>query len=396
MRTEGRGLGPRGMKVVLASVRYPPGPGGAETHVAALAEGLAKRGHDVVVHTSDLYTEYPFVRRELPSEINGVRVVRHRARRLANAWTVMPTMPRALREERPDIFHAHSYGYFQTVAAARAAARAAGKFVFTPHFHPPWSMEGGVGRRGLRALFDPTLGQYVVSRADRLIGVSSGEISVMQRHLRLDASRVRIVPNGFHRSRFEPTPDGEPFRRSFQLADAPLVLFAGRLASNKGLVPLVSAWELVVEEHPRARLVLAGEDQGWKERLLSMTKLPLTFTGHLDEPTYRSALAAADVLVLPSEWEAFGIVLAEAAACGTPAVATRVGGAPDVVQDGVTGRLVEYGDVTGLARALSDLLADPALRRRMGEAAKARAFAEYSWDAVVERTEALYRELLGR
>jgi glycosyltransferase involved in cell wall biosynthesis len=98
----------RDVKVVLAAVRYPPSPGGAETHVAALAEGLVHKGHDVVVHTSDLHTEYPFVRRELPTLVNGVRVVRHRARRLANAWTVMPTMPRALAAEEADILHAHS------------------------------------------------------------------------------------------------------------------------------------------------------------------------------------------------------------------------------------------------------------------------------------------------
>ena len=386
------------MKITLTSVRYPPSPGGAETHVGALAEGLAKRGHDVVVHTSDLHTEYPFVRRELPGEVNGVKVVRHRARRLANAWTIMPSMPRALRDEEFDIIHAHSYGYYHTVVAARAAARAGKEkpLVFTPHFHPPWSMEGGASRRGLRALFDPTLGQYVVSRAARLIGVSSGEISVMQRHLKLDASRIRIIPNGFHAGAFTPTPDGAPFREKFDVGDAPMVLFAGRLASNKGLPHLVRAWERVVVEHPGARLVLAGEDQGWRERLEGMTKIPLTFTAHLDDATYRSALAAADVLVLPSEWEAFGIVLAEAAACGTPAVATRVGGAPDVVVDNVTGRLVEYGSDEQLARAIGDLLADPAKRARMGAAGKARAFAEYSWDAVVERTEALYRELLAR
>ena len=382
------------MRVVLTSVRYPPAPGGAETHVAALAEGLAKRGHDVVVHTSDLHTEYPFVRRDLPAELNGVRVVRHRARRLANAWTVMPSLPRALRQEKPDVFHAHSYGYYHTVVTARGAARGA-RFVFTPHFHPPWSMEGGAGRRALRAVFDPTLGQSVVSRAARVIGVSTGEIAVMQRHLRLDAARVRIIPNGFHGDRFRPTPDGAPFRRRFGFADdEKLVLFAGRLASNKGLQHLARAWERVQPQHPRARLVLAGEDQGWRARLEASTKAPLAFTGHLDDATYRSALAAAHVLVLPSEWEAFGIVLAEAAACGTPAIATRVGGAPDVVQDGVTGRLVEYGDAEGLARATDELLRDDALRARLGAAGQARAFAEYSWDAVVDRTIALYRELL--
>lgn len=381
------------MRIVLTAVRYSPAPGGAESHVAALAEGLRSRGHEVVVHTSDLHTEYPFARRDLPTEVNGVRVVRHRARRLAGAWTILPDLARALAREDYDIIHAHSYGYHHTIVSARAAARAVKPFVFTPHFHPPWSMEGGVGRRALRAVFDPTLGQYVVSRASRVIGVSSGEIAVMQRHARLDAAKVRIVPNGFHAERFRPTPSGAVFRARFGLGDAPVVLFAGRLASNKGLQHLVSAFARVAKARPDARLVLAGEDQGWRARLEAMTSLPLVFTGHLPDAEYRSALAGADVLVLPSEWEAFGIVLAEAMACGTPVVATRVGGAPDVVQGGVTGLLVEYGDVEGLARALGALLADEPMRRRMGAAGRTRAFTEYSWDTVVERTLAIYDEL---
>lgn len=380
------------MRIVLTAVRYPPAPGGAETHVRALAEGFAKRGHEVVVHTSDLFTEYPFVRRDdLPPEMNGVQVVRHAAKRLANAWTTMPTLPRALREERADLFHAHSYGYYHTVVTARSARQRAKPFVFTPHFHPPWSMEGGVGRRVLRSVFDPTLGQYVVSRADRLIGVSSGEIGVMQRHLRLPADRVRIIPNGFHAERFRPMPSGDAFRRGYALGHAPLVLFAGRLASNKGLHILVPAFARVLKEHPDARLVLAGEDQGWRARLEALG-VPITFTGHLSDEMYRSALAAADVLVLPSEWEAFGIVLAEAMACRTPCVATRVGGAPDVVQDGVTGRLVEYGDEAALARTIAEILGNEGLRHRMGAAGQARAFAEYDWRAVVERTLRVYDE----
>lgn len=387
------------MKVVLTCVRYAPAPGGAETHVQALAEGLIARGHEVVVHTSDLHTEYPFVHRTLPGEVNGVRVVRHKAKRLAGAWTTLPTLGRALRHENPDVFHAHSYGYYHTVVTARAAARA-GRFVFTPHFHPPWSMEGGAARRALRALFDPTLGQYVVSRADRVIGVSSGEIGVMQRHARLDPGRVRIIPNGFHAGRFRPRPDGAAARDRLGVPrEAPLVVFAGRLASNKGLQHLVPAFARVARELPDTRLVIAGEDQGWGARVRAeadalgvLSRVHLV--GHQGDAAYRETLAAADVFVLPSEWEAFGIVLAEAMACGVPCVATRVGGAPDVVQDGVTGRLVEYGDVDALAEAMLGLLRDPAARARMGAAGEARAFAEYSWDAVVQRTIALYGEIL--
>ena len=386
------------MKVVLAAVRYPPAPGGAESHVAALAEGMLARGHDVVVHASDLHTEYPFARRPgMPDKVNGVPVVRHRAVRVAGAWTAMPSMWRALREADCDVMHAHSYGYFQTLAAARAAAARRTPFVFTPHFHPPWSMEGGRGRRALRAVYDRTLGRYPLARADRVVGVSSGEVDAMREFLPLDVRKVVVIPNGFHAERFRPTPDGAAFRaRAGIPPGAPVVLFAGRLASNKGLHHLVPAFARLAPRFPDARLVLAGEDQEWRARLEASARSlgvadRLLFTGHLPDHEYRQALAAATVLALPSEWEAFGIVLAEAMACGVPCVATRVGGAPDVVEDGVTGRLVPYGDEATLADALGGLLADPALRARMGAAARERAFARFSWDAVVERTLALYR-----
>lgn len=390
------------MRIVLASIRYPPGPGGAETHVARLAEAYARRGHDVVVHTSDLHTEYPFERRELPAEVNGVRVVRHRARRVLGAWTMMPDLPRALREDakRADVLHAHSYGYHQTVAAASAKRATGVPFVFTPHFHPPWSMEGGAWRRSLRRAYDPLLGQRVVDAADRVVGVSRGEIDEMGKHLRLDASKVRVIPNGFDAARFQRVPDGEGVRHRLGLAPAtPLVVFAGRLASNKGLQHLVPAFARL--KAPDAHLVLAGQDQGWRARLEAEARrlgiaARVHFTGHLDDASYREILAAADVFVLPSEWEAFGIVLLEAMACGVPCVATTNGGAPDVVDAGKTGLLVRYADVEALAGALQTLLSDPERARRMGQAGRERALSMFSWDNVADRTLVLYDEIRRR
>ena len=383
------------MRVVLAAVRYPPAPGGAESHVAALAEGFLKRGHEVVVHASDLFTEYPFRRDAgLPGVVNGVRVVRHPATRWLGAWTAMPGMPRALLADArgADVVHAHSYGYYQTVAAARAARRAGAPFVFTPHFHPPWSMEGGAARRQLRRAFDASLGRYVLRRADRVVMVSSGELAEMRRHLPVEAREVRVIPNGFHAARFQPRPDGARFRREVGV-EGPFVLFAGRLASNKGLRTLVRAM-------PRfpGTVVLAGADQGLGPELRREADAlgvgaRLKLAGHLSDETYRSALAAADALVLPSEWEAFGIVLAEAMACGTPVVATAVGGAPDVVGAEEAGLLVPYGDADALGAALARVLGDAALARRLGEAGRERAFRLYAWDAVVERTLALDGEV---
>ena len=392
------------MRIVLACIRYPPAPGGAETHVAALAEGLVRRGHEVEVHTTDLHKEVPFERRDMPAEVNGVRVVRHRGRTPGKTfhYVLAPTMLGALRDaaRRADVVHAHSYGYFPTMAAARAARAARRPFVFTPHFHPPWSMEGGAARKVLRKVYDPTFGRYVLSRADRVIGVSSGEMEVMAQFLPVDPAKVRVIPNGFHPARFDPPPSGAPFRDSLGVGpETPLVVFAGRLASNKGLHHLVPAFASLRAKHPEAVLVLAGEDQDQRAKLEEKARAlgvadRVRFTGHMDEARYRSALAAGDVFVLPSEWEAFGIVLVEAMACGVPCVATRVGGAPDVVQDGVTGRVVPYGDEAALARAIDGLLSDRALAQRMGRAGRDRAFKEYSWDAVVDRTLALYAELV--
>lgn len=394
--------GARGVKIVLACVRYPPAPGGAETHVRSLAEAYQRAGHDVVVHTSDLFTEYPFARRDLPREVNGVKVVRHPAQRLLGAWTYMPDMPHALLQaaKDADVLHAHSYGYHQTVATARAARFDGTPFVFTPHFHPPWSMEGGRARRVLRGAFDRTLGRQVVREATRIIGVSRGEVEEMKRYLPVDPAKVRIVPNGFDAARYREAPDGHAARRRLGVPEgAPLVLFAGRLASNKGLHHLVPAFARAAAERPDAVLVLAGEDQGWRPRLEAMARElgiaeRVRFTGHVPDAEYRETLAAADVLVLPSEWEAFGIVLLEAMACGVPCIATRVGGAPEVVEEGKTGLLVRYGDEAALAGALRELLADPARARAMGAAGRERAMSSFSWDAVAARTLDVYREVV--
>jgi len=393
--------GNRALRIVLTCVRYPPAPGGAETHVRSLAEAYARRGHDVVVHTSDLHTEYPFVRGDLGGEMGGVKVVRHRARRLLGSWTVMPALPRALREAArgADVLHAHSYGYHQTVAAARASRATGTPLVFTPHFHPPWSMEGGAGRRLLRRAFDPTLGASVVRQASRVIGVSRGEIEEMKKHLPLDEAKVRVIPNGFDADKFRSVPDGEGVRHRLGLpSGAKIVLFAGRLASNKGLHVLVPAFAAAAKGDPAAVLVLAGEDQGWRPRLEAMAKERgiadrVRFTGHLPDGAYREHLAAADLFVLPSEWEAFGIVLLEAMACGVPCVATRVGGAPEVVQEGRTGLLVPYGDEAALAGAMGELLRAPWIGKRMGAAGRERAMSLFSWDAVADRTLAVYREV---
>jgi glycosyltransferase involved in cell wall biosynthesis len=106
-------------------------------------------------------------------------------------------------------------------------------------------------------------------------------------------------------------------------------------------------------------------------------------------------LESADVVVLPSLWEGFGLILAEAAACAKPAVSFSIGGAAEVIADGETGFLVPPGDTGALARALARLHGDPALRRRLGRAARRRAATLYAIEPVLDSYEALYTYVRG-
>ena len=106
------------MKILQGCVRYPPAPGGAETVVKAYSEGLRDLGHDVEVITTDLYTETPFVKKEMPSEVNGINVTRHKAYTVSGEahYVLAPGMVQSFLSKKADIIHTHSYGYFQNHA----------------------------------------------------------------------------------------------------------------------------------------------------------------------------------------------------------------------------------------------------------------------------------------
>jgi glycosyltransferase involved in cell wall biosynthesis len=371
--------------------------------VAALSEGLLKRGHDVEVFTTDLKTEIPFVRDPtLPGEVNGVRVRRLRATTIGGEahYVFAPGMRRAVfnAARDADIIHAHSYGYIQTLLAPLAARLTDVPFVLTPHFHPFWSMEGGGRRAVLRHAFDWTIGRADVKVADAVIAVTREELQLLKSQLRIARLPTStVIPNGVDLGAFTQA-SGVRFRAFYGLGDEPLIVFAGRLASNKGLRVLVEAMGYVTKAVPAVRLILVGEDQGLLAEIQSLAKaggVRLLATGHLPEDLFASAIAAANVFVLPSDYEAFGIVLLEAMACRRPIVATRVGGVPDVVTDGREGILVQPREPRALAHAIEELLLDRRLAEDMGSRG-AEKVKDYDWISLIPRIESIYHEVRTR
>lgn len=382
-------------------VRFPPAPGGAETHVHSISKELVKRGHDVTVFTSDLYTETPFVRlTDVPDTTDGIRVKRFRAHTMGGEmhYVLVPSLLWKSIREKVDVVHAHSYGYFHVNAAFLMRRLRGVPFVFTPHFHPEWSMWGGSKRKMLRRTYDRWLGSCIFDSADRIIGVSKAEMSLMNGG-RFAEGRTTIIPNGISPGDFDPPPDGRLFREHYGLGGK-VVLFVGRLASNKGLDTLVDSIPGVIAEHDDVKFVLVGQDEGMRESLLKKANSlgvsdALVFTGHItDDRLFRSAFASSDVFVLPSEYEAFGIVLLEAMMCEKPCIASAVGGTSEAVVQDETGLLVEYGNAGKLAEMITGILSDPQKAKEMGKKGRERVLRKFTWGRVAGAIEKVYEDLI--
>ena len=384
------------MKILQGCVRYPPAPGGAETVVKAYSEGLRNLGHDVEVITTDLYTETPFIKREMPAVVNGINVTRHRAYSVSGEahYVFAPGMIQSFLTKEADIIHTHSYGYFQNHAGWIREKFQSTPWVITPHFHPSWSMWGGKKRKTLREFYDTVIGRGTLESADLITCVSKHERDMLVSEIGISEENIKIIYNGIDWSDWQVLPDKSLFRKKYPDISDKFVLFAGRLATNKGLSDLISAMNLVNQKS--VDLVITGADMGLG-KLLEIEALEkgvrMHRLGHIDDETYRSVLAAAEMLVLPSEYEAFGIVLLEAAAAETAVIGTNVGGIPEAMSPGKNGLIVEYNDVDNLSKSIASLLEDSKMSEEMGIAGRLWA-KNFSWDTILNELDNEYRSII--
>ena len=385
------------MKILQGCVRYPPAPGGAETVVKAYSEGLRDLGHDVEVVTTDLYTETPFVKKKMPSVVNGINVTRHKAYTVSGEahYVLAPGMVQSFLSKNADIIHTHSYGYFQNHAGWIRERFQSTPWVITPHFHPSWSMWGGSKRKTLREFYDTVIGKGTLEAADLITCVSKHERDMLVSEIGLKEDNIKIIYNGINWADWSSVPNKEVFRKQYPTISEKFVLFAGRLATNKGLSDLISAMQLI--DKKSVDLVITGADMGLGKQLekeASGKGVTMHRLGHIDDETYRSVLSAAEMLVLPSEYEAFGIVLLEAAAAKTPVIGTNVGGIPEAMSPGNNGLIVEYNDVNNLAKSIAILLEDEKMSIEMGKSGREWA-KKFSWESIVKEIEHEYKLIIG-
>jgi len=382
------------VKVVQVTLRF-DAPGGVETMVRELSRRLRAEGDDVQVFASDLYDEGRWeTRADYRPEVDGVPVRRFPVRKRLIPGVTLPMMVGlidALSESGADVIHAHSHRYGHVLEAAAVADRRGIPLVVSTHYHPADLREPS-HKRALLRLEDVGFGATAYRVARALIVETEREAAFLREFA--PADRIRVIPPGIDLAAWStpqkdpPPPAGVP--RGYYL-------FTGRVAPNKGLPVLLRAVAAIDPAH-RHPVVLMGRDWGERARLESLAatlgiSADVTFLGHVEEPgTYRAVVRGAHALVLPSEYEAFGLVLLEAMAAGTPVVATAVGGVPEVLGGGRFGRLVPYGDVPALSTALRAVADEPAetLRRVTAASEQVRAF---DWAVTTQRIRAVYREV---
>ncbi len=394
------------MRVLLTATAYPPSIGGAQLLMHQLARELAARHEVRVVSQWDtlrtdwlLGTTLRAPRDPHSYRIDGVPVERialpARVRRRLVPWVLLyyplqaPALVRIARAladqiapsaDGIDLIHNCRIGREGLSYASLLVARAREvPFVLTPVHHPRWG--GWLHRHYLR----------LYRQADALIVLTDAERDTL---LDLGVAETRVFVTGMG-----PILDGEGeglrFRTRYGLGPAPIVLFVGQQYAYKGIAKLLEAAREVWQHAPDVRFVFVGPHTRYSRRLFASVRDPRVHNlGPVDLREKTDALAASDILCLPSVQESFGAVFTEAWSLGKPVVGCDIPAVRSVVTDGKDGFLAP-ADAGAIAERLSYLLDRPTLRKEMGARGRAKVAERYTWTRLAAVTEAVYRTVLA-
>lgn len=302
----------------------------------------------------------------------------------ATAWRLRAV----LRERRYDLVHTH--GWDADVIGRWALGDRPEPQLVHLHVTPGWVHSGSFKHRVRRAMTRRLFSSQDVA----IVAVAQAVKDHWGGAFAAAAGRTRVVHNGVDTERFRPLCDGRG-----RPANGPLVIGAAcRLMPQKGLLTLIEAMPAVIASAGRpVRLAIAGEGPQCallEERIVAfgLGRQVRLLGQQQDMPGFYRSL---DLFALASECEGLPLTVLEAMATAVPVVATDVGGTGEAVRDGIDGRLVPLGDTEALSAALTELVTDDERRRSMGAGARLRCCRGFSLDAQIDRTAALYRELLG-
>jgi sugar transferase (PEP-CTERM/EpsH1 system associated) len=304
----------------------------------------------------------------------------------------VPPLVGVMRVHRPQIVHSRNWGAIEAVVAARLAG-----VPVAVHSEHGYELEMFDGLPLLRRSFR----RLAYSLADAVITVTQDLRDYHARQAWVSPEKIRVIHNGVDTARFQPRPElRAAVRQRLELAATSFVIGSvGRLVPIKDYPTLLQAVEKILARGVDARVLLvgSGSELGRLKAFVEASSLlagRVTFAGIC--PNVPELLAAMDAFVLPSVREGMSNTLLEAMSAGLPVIAMRVGGNPEIVEDGRSGWLLAPGDVEALADRLEQLAGSPEIRQRVGDAGRRRVFEHFTLARMLTNYEDLYRELAER
>lgn len=385
------------MRVLHVVASVSPSTGGS-TNIVKMARSLKKHGVETLVVTTVRSGGHGDVPLGQTTTWRGVDTIFHDTVPIGGRWGLSPSLRRTLRRVIPsyDLVHVHWLYDYSSLAATREAVRAGVPYLIAPHgsLDPHLSKKNRLGKR----IYLSTVGRRLMPDAEAVVFTAEEE-------RRLASYGVRgtewIVPVGIDTGEFDSLPPPGLFRETFPAVTGPFLLFLGRVSPQKGLDLLLKALRDIHTRRPDLWLVIAGPD--YREHRAVMERLArdlgvahrVLFTGLLDHLPKLAAFVDAELFVLPSYAENFGLVIIEALACGLPVVTSDQVNIHQELADARAATIVEC-TVGSVVAGIESALADPALRARTRLEGPALVRARYTWDAIVPGLITKYQGVLDR
>jgi glycogen(starch) synthase len=389
----------RSLRVIMLSWEFPPRTvGGIAAHLFYLSRELAKLGLDVYIVTCD-FPGAP--EREI---LNGVHVLRIDSYKSPSpdfaTWVSLMNvnMQREtagllrIHGRQVDIIHAHDW----LVANAAVGLKHIFRMPLATTMH---STE--IGRRnGLHTDYERMIHQtenWLVHESWRVICCSQYMADQNKWAYGLPQNKLTVIPNGVDAAMYEKEFDKAEFRKKFALPEEKIVLFVGRLVHEKGVQTLINAVPKILSS-VNAKFVIVG-DGGMKETLMRQIqsmglKHKTFFTGFIDEESLHKLYRIADVCVVPSLYEPFGITALEAMAARTPLVASNTGGLSEIVEHDKTGTKVFAGNPNSVAWGVTSVLLDPNYANWIKGNAYNKVLEVYNWAKIADQTKQFYEKIV--
>lgn len=378
------------MKILHVFDFFSPHGGGTVDVLYKLSKALAQRGHEVTIYTSDYKLDQEYVT-SLP-EVN-VRPFRCWSS-LANFYLIPGMVMETKRHLRDfDIVHLHCFRSFQNIIIHHYAKKYGIPYVVQAH----GSLPNIMAKQRLKQVYDNLWGCRLLKDASRVIAVTRTEAE-QYKSMRVSEDKIKIVANGIDLSEFDNLPEGGEFRRKYSLdSKQGIILYLGRIHKIKGLDLLAKAFADLSKHLNNIKLVIVGPDDGYLSAFKELIKeLEIEELVLLSGPVYgRDKLKAyvdADVYVLPSVYEIFGITVLEACACGTPVIVTDRCGIADVI-DAQAGLVVSC-DKEELSNRILYMLGDDKMRLRFGDKGRLLVREKFDWKKIAEQIEKVYQSVI--